>query len=372
MATYTIDSVQDLEDLASLTGKFSGVSYSGNTFVLTTDLDIGSSNPGDSGEGWVPIGTSTNSFDGIFDGQNHTISNLTINRPGVSYQALFGYVWDDDSLIKNLILHNIDVVGGMYVGGVVGAGHYCGHIINCKCTGTINIAATSNLAGVIIGSKYGNKYGLENCSVDGTVSISAAGSYVGGVAGSISDYTESGAVMKGCNVKGTLTISSDNGYVGGLVGKASDYTIDNCYVDANIDIHGGDDRIGGLVGAASSATISNCYVTGSGSITVENVSIYRVGGLVGSVGGTVTNCYCTVDVVGLADKTQWVGGLAGDLNGTIQNCYATGNVAGDDDVGGLVGYIWDGSVTDCYATGSVTGVHFVGGLILCCRRRYSY
>jgi len=361
MATYTIDSVQDLEDLALRTGKFSGVSYSGNTFVLTADLDIGSSNPGDSGEGWVPIGPVLGpAFDGIFDGQNHTISNLTINRPFDSCQGLFGLTAGSDSLIKNLILHNINVVGAYNVAGI-----YSGYIINCKCTGTINITAiTSGYAGVIVGYKYGSEYGLENCSVDGDVSISADSYYVGGIAGRITNDTESGAVMKGCSVKGTLTVSSSVGDVGGLVGSASDYTIENCYVDANIDIRGGGSYIGGLVGETSDVIITNCYVTGSGSVTVENKTIYQVGGLVGNAKADITNCYCTVDVVGLADKTQWVGGLVGDLNGTIQNCYATGDVTGDNYVGGLVGYAQSGDISNCYTAGTVTGTSsYAGGFV---------
>ena len=54
------------------------------------------------GEGWVPIGSRTTTtdedapeisdpFTGIFDGNNHKITGLYINRPGADYQGLFGY-----------------------------------------------------------------------------------------------------------------------------------------------------------------------------------------------------------------------------------------------------------------------------------------
>ena len=83
MATYTIDSVSDLEDLASKTGKFEGVEWTDNYFNLTTDLDLKDSDPLGDGSGWVPIGLwgLDTFFNGYFNGQGHVISNLTINRP---------------------------------------------------------------------------------------------------------------------------------------------------------------------------------------------------------------------------------------------------------------------------------------------------
>ena len=57
--------------------------------VINTDFTQGS--------GWTPIGNSSNKFTGNFNGNNKTISNLTINTSS-SYQGLFGYV--EDATIK--------------------------------------------------------------------------------------------------------------------------------------------------------------------------------------------------------------------------------------------------------------------------------
>ena len=60
-----------------------------------------------------------------------------------------------------------------------------------------------------------------------------------------------------------------------------------------------------------------------------------------------------------------VGGLVGyTYNGTISNSYSTGNVTGDKDVGGLVGDNDNATVSNSYSTGNVTGeTSDTGGLV---------
>ncbi len=43
-------------------------------YILTSDIDM-------TGLNFSPIGNNSTPFSGIFDGNGHTISNLTINRP---------------------------------------------------------------------------------------------------------------------------------------------------------------------------------------------------------------------------------------------------------------------------------------------------
>ena len=143
-------------------------------------------------------------------------------------------------------------------------------------------------------------------------------------------------------------------YVGGLVGSNGG-NITNCYSSGSV---GGRGYVGGLVGLNYGA-ISNCYSTGS--VTGG----YSVGGLTGYNDwyGTIINSYSTGVVTG---TTDYVGGLAGysDWYGTIINCYSTGMVTGMDDyVGGLVGYNEYGTVSNCHSTGAVNGDKYVGGLV---------
>jgi hypothetical protein len=80
-------------------------------------------------------------------------------------------------------------------------------------------------------------------------------------------------------------------------------------------------------------------------------------------GGIATNYnYATGNVTGSGND---VGGLVG-YNGFafgIGSSYATGNVIGAGDVGGLVGYHYNGTISDSYSSGTATGTSNVGGLV---------
>ena len=60
-----------------------GTSYSGTTVLLDSDLDL-------TGKTFVPIGTSSSYFLGVFDGQGHVISNLVMNSSSL-YAGVLGY-----------------------------------------------------------------------------------------------------------------------------------------------------------------------------------------------------------------------------------------------------------------------------------------
>jgi hypothetical protein len=131
-------------------------------------------------------------------------------------------------------------------------------------------------------------------------------------------------------------------------------------------------RVGAIAGRLSDGSITNCYVEG-GRVSAD----IGVGGLLGSNGGTIINCYTTCDVTWAKDR--WLrpieestgyafGGLAGANGGQIYNCYATGKIQANSKVGGLVGgnsydEHFDVVICDSYATGDVSGEKSVGGLV---------
>jgi len=93
---------------------------------LKNDIDLTSylSSTGagyNSGAGWEPIGKGSNRFYGKFNGQNHKVSGLWINRPTETDVGLFG---DISGEIINIGVEIDDgkggVVGGWFVGGLVG------------------------------------------------------------------------------------------------------------------------------------------------------------------------------------------------------------------------------------------------------------
>ena len=70
-------------------------------YELAADLDFDTNGDGSAddqdaywndGQGWNPIGDSTDQFRTTFQGNRHTISNLFINRPLDSHVGLFGYL----------------------------------------------------------------------------------------------------------------------------------------------------------------------------------------------------------------------------------------------------------------------------------------
>lgn len=81
-------------------------------FLLTADLDL-------SGHNWTPVGTYSETpadrrpFEGYFDGDFHTISNLTISTES-DYQGLFGFIDNDRAYystpsVSSLIVKNPDL-----------------------------------------------------------------------------------------------------------------------------------------------------------------------------------------------------------------------------------------------------------------------
>ena len=217
---------------------------------------------------WMPIGNDTTSFTGSFDGQNNTISGLTINTT-VGYQGLFGYV--NGGTVKNLGLTGVDIInGGNGTGGVVGYSNN-GIIENCSVDGSIT--GSGERIGGAVG--YTDNSTIQNCYT--ICNINSSGILVGGVVGRI----DNGSIIKNCYAKGTIIstgvgtgVDAGAGWIGGVVGAAIDSTIQNCYATGNVTGYGS--RVGGLVGSNNNSTMQNCYAIGN----VTGYSCY-VGGLAG-------------------------------------------------------------------------------------------
>ena len=117
----------------------------------------------------------------------------------------------------------------------------------------------------------------------------------------------------------------------------------------------GGDTVGGLVGTLGGA-ISNSRVV------AEVRGGDDVGGLVGETlaAAAIVNSYANADVAG----RHRVGGFVGFNRGRIGACYALGDVVADGEhIGGFVGRNFGASITDNYAIGDVTGAAKVGGFI---------
>ncbi|MGD8786287.1 MAG: GLUG motif-containing protein, partial [Phycisphaerales bacterium] len=232
-------------------------------FILTANIDLDPNLPGGKVFDRAVIAADTDDvergfqgtyFTGVFDGNGHTVSRITIR--GDDYLGLFGWL-EYESEIRDLGVVNINIIGsGHRVGGLIGW-NLGGRLVNCYSTGTVN-----------------------------------GDSYVGGLIGAVD---LGGSII---NCYSTSTVSG-SGEVGGLLGWNLYGSIINCYSTGTVSGHG---AVGGLVGV-NKGEINNCYSTSM----VSGESL--VGGLVGNHQylSTITNCYATGSVTG----TRYVGGLVG-------------------------------------------------------------
>jgi hypothetical protein len=212
----------------------SGTTYTGQHITLTGNLDL-------AGNEWTAIGYPlSNLFKGTFNGANHTISNLVINKAGVNFQGLFGYI--DGAAIKNLGLEDINVTGGSHVGGV---------------------------AGVVA-----NSSSVENCYSTGNVT--GTGTNVGGVAGLVDT-----GIIQNCYSTGNVT--GVGNVVGGIAGLVDTSIIQNCYSTGNVT--GAGNLVGGIAGLVpSSSSVTNCAALNPAVMATSDAG--RVAGLISS--GTAT------------------------------------------------------------------------------------
>jgi hypothetical protein len=232
------------------------------------------------------------SFTGVFDGDGHTIANLTIDTDGASndYLGLFGKI-DTSASIKNLGLVNLSVTGGAssdYVGGLVGY-NYSGDVKNCHSKGSIT--GNSEVGG-LVGMNNGGT--ISKCYSDGVVSGS---SRVGGLAGKNPNrLSYISQCYSTASVFGTFVVA------GGLAGENMEGYISECYATGTVS---GTSEVGGLLGRNDSmmmdGLVSPCYSSG------RVLGDQNLGGLIGySLGGHCTQSYW--------DK--WASGQTYSMGGT--------------------------------------------------------
>ena len=144
-------------------------------FILTADIDLDPNLPGRKVFDKAVIAPDTNPndflygfqgtrFTGLFNGNGHTISNLTVT--GAYYVGLFGQL-SSDARVKDLGLVGVRVTGtGYSIGGL--AGYNTGaSIIRCYSTGVVNgVMYVGGLVGEQRGGTVTNCYShcVVNCT----------------------------------------------------------------------------------------------------------------------------------------------------------------------------------------------------------------
>ena len=200
---YQISSVAELQTLCNTPGDYSKM------FILTADLDC-------SGAALTPIGNISTPFTGVFDGNSHVISNLTITASAQDDIGLFGFV-GSGAQILNLGVEDVNMTGNRYVGGLVGR-LISSTVTSCYSTGSVN--GTDNVGGLLGRSASST---VTSCYSTGSV-IGAGSSYAGGLVG----YNYSGWITS-CYSTGSVTGAVS--YVGGLLGRNNFATVIGCFWD---------------------------------------------------------------------------------------------------------------------------------------------
>ena len=283
---FVITSVGDLQAFADAVNKGD---YDGKTDAVVTldaDLDL-------AGIAWIPMGDTSHDFAGTFDGQGHTISNLTIGTADApitgELAGLFGVV---EGTVKNLFLDEVSVNAnvGYYVGGLVA--YAVGPIENCHITKLDMDAVASGVGGLIGYATSGNS--IYGCSVSGEIAVKSGCQGVGGFIGSMgknAQITYSGATVSVTAPKERST--NAGGFIGrGNGERAARAIVKNCYSKGAVT---GGAYAGGFTGSMAGMDIQNCYATGN-----------------------VTDAF--VEMTSFAGTNS----VAFDLDGVARNCYATG------------------------------------------------
>ena len=311
-------------------------------FIQTADIDASATADWPDG-GWKPIGKLDLStfteypFSGTYDGKNHTIRGLTINKPTETddfYNGMFGLA--SGATIQNLGLLDLNIIAYYNAGGLGGRLAGC-TVINCSTAGSV------------------------------TTTITNAGSNTGGFAGGTNNYSSLSNCSSTCDVSGT-------GNIGGMVGYCERSTVTYCHSSGNVSQSSNtiNAKIGGFAGRSEGSLLSKSFSTGNVTVTGGTLSGIYNGGFVGMANcfsaypfqsTEITDCYCSGNVTGGSYACGFVGynyiNLPPYGTSIINNCYSRGIISGD---GTLLPFaetnIDAGTINNCFYDADVDGLEY--------------
>ena len=271
--------------------------------TLTHDIDL-------SGTEWEPVGDRNNVYTGTFDGNGHTISNLTITKKNLSFGddcGMFGRV-GTNATIQDLTLEDV----------------------------RLDVDADDVSIGALAGSNQGI---ISNCRVSGNISVTNKEmGFVGGVVGRM----ESG-VIQYCHSSASIQ-GGNSDYVGGVLGGEflTKTVIKGCSFSGSVT---GGNTVGGIAGYCRFfADMTGCYSVGELSSAV-----YNTGGITGYLqfAGVAGSCYWygfDGESVGRCNETDPFSG-AYKIDGTTHT-WQTATEAMNTALGADSEYIWETTDAD--------------------------
>lgn len=341
-----------------------------------------------------------NYFNGLFDGNNHTISGLEATVPLFAYVGANGRIEDLTISETSSLVYSEEISADKSLGAV--AGYSEGDMFNCVNKAPVSCSSTRTDGVLNIGGVVGRQYAsgtISNCTNYASVTCTADGSsdiYMGGVVGTVErPNSEHTSLIKDCanygNVKNGLDSSEPAQscvlHIGGVVGwiysttNSASMEISGLINTGNVTKTNNGARtdgkavlVGGIVGGIHGALISDR----SGQIAIKNSHVNNcrlqtgnfnnskgygeashIGGFVAVARGNESaksirfsdDCYVK-DVYVICRRgfaggfVSWARGaifsgcqvLKSSVRGTLANCYFAG---------GIAGCAYDCNLTDC-------------------------
>ena len=223
---YILSTADELAGFAKLVNE--GVTFNRCVISLKNDVDLSKY------EEWTPIGGTfvingkkrKNYFEGSFDGNGHTIYNLTVTK-GENYSGLFRKLYVTEEI------RNLNIEGAYVIGGEKSA--------------------------ILVGDSRGD---ITNCSVNGHLWGTLM---VGGIVGTTSGLNKIRNCCNKANVVGDQQIGGICGFGDGVSSCKNEGKIEGCYL------------VGGIIGEKShgSQEMQNCENVGevSGFAWVDDLYI---------------------------------------------------------------------------------------------------
>lgn len=355
--SFNISTAEEFAGLSELVR--GGVNFEGKTVHLLTNIDL-DNHP------WIPIGCmKEESFKGIFDGANHTISGLSpLLVEGSQAVGLFG---DNSGAIKDIIIDGtilyegsaaicgVSSLVGINRGTIMGCRNYAS--VSCTLLKTSEAKSILYLGGVT-GANFGTITGCQNegrVTGDNQNVGKPSRTYVGGLAGITS------SVISGSENNQNISCKGDSVYAGGVVGSMT-YSgngqsviyakVLSCYNYGNVTVESSSSVAisGGIAGymSASGNEVSGSYNYGEVMSTIINNTEYaKAGGITGeNEGGKL--------------HTNVNGGSVSAVNTLNVSCAAAGGIVGNNLKGGEVHTCVNESTAFIQAgglTGGIAGVN---------------
>ncbi len=346
-------------------------------YKLVNDLDL-------AGIDHEPIFDDINYFDGSFNGNNHTIKNLTVNTES-NFPSLFGFIGNGSVSYFNLVnvsvktvnFNTVEAKHNYCVGTIAGVSY--GFIHDITVSGTI-IADGLYYDGIAIGGLIGMAGGtIANCATDIQIEISNiqrnndTGITIPYVFGGLVGVGDS-ALIRESGASGTITLTESypkEGATGGLIGyyftsREVETSIKDC--TTNVEIYGDTYYdAGGFIGRV--------YVSNNTSLQILNSAVYgditmgNVGGFIGrgSCFGVLNIEKChTEGVINILSRGAgfiFMYDSNSMANVLIKDCYSCGDIVGGADSskeglysGSAAGFCFDVTnlnLINCFASNNI-------------------